>query len=117
MKTLYESILSSTKTGKAGISIGPYKLDMILSAPYDYSARYPHFYKVVGLKGKTVIVRELKQKLVSGCYQYGSVMPIVDEFDPRKDEIKCRLTKNNDIKIEKRYTYIWKGEPESCYCD
>lgn len=117
MKTLYESILSSTNTGKAGISVGPYKLDMILCAPYDYSARRPHFYKVVGLKGKsTVIVKELKNKIVSGSYQYGDVMPIVDEFADNK-EIRCKLNNRNEIRIEKRFTYEWNGKPEHCYTD
>jgi hypothetical protein len=117
MKSLYESILSSTKTGKAGISVGPYKLDMILCAPIDYSSRRPLFYKVVGLKGKsTVIVKELKNKIVSGCYQYGQVMPIVDEFADDK-EIRCKLNNRNEIRIEKRYTYEWSGESETCYTD
>lgn len=117
MKSLYESILSSTKTGKAGIHIGPYYYDMVLCAPFEYNARYPYFYKVVKLKGKsTVIVKELERKLVSGCYQYGTVMPIIDKFANDK-EITCKLNKQGQIRIEKRYTYIWNGEPESCYTD
>lgn len=118
MKSLYESILSSTKTGKAGISVGPYKLDMILCAPYDYSSRRPYFYKVVGLKGKsTVIVKELKSKIVSGSYQYGKVIPIIDEFFADDKEIRCKLNNRNEIRIEKRFTYEWNGEPELCYTD
>jgi DNA ligase (NAD+) len=32
-------------------------------------------------------------------------------------EITCKLNKQGQIRIEKRYTYIWNGEPEDCYTD
>ena len=95
MKTLYESILSSTKSGKEAIGLGKFKIGMILSAPYSYSARIPCFYEVIGVKGKsTIIVRELEQK-----------------------ELSCRINRQGDIRIENKYTYEWSGKPESFYTD
>ena len=118
MKTLYESILSSTKSGKAAIGLGKYKIGMILSAPYSYSARIPYFYEVVGVKGKsTIIVRELEQKIVSGDSQNGTCVPIPGKFDKNSKEISCRINKYGDIRIEGRYTYEWSGKPESFYTD
>jgi hypothetical protein len=43
-------------------------------------------------------------------------MPIVDEFADDK-EIRCKLNNRNEIRIEKRYTYEWSGESETCYTD
>ena len=120
MKTLYESILSSTKAGKAAIGLGKYKIGMILSAPYQYSARIPYFYEVVGVKGKsTIIVRELEQKIVSGdSYgQNGTCVPVPGKFDKNSREINCRINKHGDIRIEDKYTYEWSGKPESFYTD
>lgn len=118
MKTLYESILSSTKSGKAAIGLGKYKIGMILSAPYSYSARIPCFYEVIGVKGKsTIIVRELEQKIVSGDSQNGTCVPIPGKFDKNSKEIKCRINKYGDIRIEDKYTYEWSGKPESFYTD
>ena len=118
MITLYESILSSTKSGKAAIGLGKYKIGMILSAPYSYSARIPCFYEVVGVKGKsTIIVRELEQKIVSGDSQNGTCVPIPGKYEKKSPEIKCRINKYGDIRIEGRYTYEWSGKPESFYTD
>ena len=118
MKTLYESILSSTKSGKAAVGLGKYKIGMILSAPYSYSARIPCFYEVVGVKGKsTIIVRELEQKIVSGDSQNGTCVPIPGKFDKNSKEISCRMNRQGDIRIEDKYTYEWSGKPESFYTD
>ena len=118
MKTLYESILSSTKSGKVAVGLGKYKIGMILSAPYSYSARIPCFYEVVGVKGKsTIIVRELEQKIVSGDSQNGTCVPVPGKFDKNSKEINCRINKNGDIRIEDKYTYEWSGKPESFYTD
>lgn len=120
MKTLYESILSSTKSGKETIGLGKYKIGMILSAPYQYSARIPHFYEIIGVKGKsTIIVRELEQKIVSGdgYGQNGTCVPVPGKYENKSSEIKCRINRQGDIRIEGRYTYEWSGKPESFYTD
>ena len=120
MKTLYESILSSTKSGKTAIGLGKYKIGMILSAPYQYSARIPHFYEVIGVKGKsTIIVKELEQKIVSGdSYgQNGTCVPVPGKFEKNAKELNCRINKHGDIRIENRYTNEWSGNPESFYTD
>lgn len=120
MKTLYETILSSTKSGKEAIGLGKYKIGMILSAPYQYSARIPYFYEVIGVKGKsTIIVRELEQKIVSGdSYgQNGTCVPVPGKFEKNTKELNCRINKQGDIRIEGRYTYEWSGKPESFYTD
>lgn len=120
MKTLYESILSSTKSGKQSIGLGKYKIGMILSAPFSYSARIPCFYEVIGVKGKsTVIVRELMQKIVSsdGYNQNGTCVPIPGMFEKNAKEIKCRINKFGNIRIDGKYTYEWNGKPEQFYTD
>ena len=120
MKTLYESILSSTKSGKTAIGLGKYKIGMILSAPYQYSARIPYFYEVIGVKGKsTIVVRELEQKMVSSdsYRQNGTCVPIPGKFEKNAKEISCRINKFGDIRIENRFTYEWDGNPENFYTD
>lgn len=120
MITIYESILSSTKSGKEAIGLGNYKIGMILSAPYHYSVRIPHFYEVIGVKGKsTIIVLELEQKNVSSdSYgRNGTCVPIPGKFEKNAKEIKCRINKYGYIRIEDKYTYEWDGKPESFYTD
>lgn len=118
MKTLYESILSSTKAGKEAIGLGKFKIGMILSAPYSYSARIPCFYEVIGVKGKsTIIVRELEQKIVSGDSQNGTCVPVPGKFEKNAKELSCRINRQGDIRIEGKYTYKWSGKPESFYTD
>ena len=115
MKTLYESILSSTKSGKQSLELDGYHIGDIVVSAYSYSSRHVDFYEITNIKGKTITAKRLLQKVVSGDWQNGTCIPVLGQYDT-KPEVKCRVGKRG-LRINDCYTYKWNGKPESFYTD
>jgi len=69
------------------------------------------FYKIIKSTGKSFVVKELKQKIVSGNGMRGKCVAIEDEFESDAKEIKCRINKYNSVKIDSSSARLWDGEP------
>jgi len=120
MISLKESILSSTGSGKNAVGIGDWKIGMILSAPFQYSARFNYFYEIVGVSGKaTVIVKELEKKSVhdDGYGQNGDEVPVLGSYVNGGQTIKCRVDKRGYLHIRGNFAHEWSGKPEPYYTD
>ena len=97
MKSLYESILSSTNSGKAGIDVGGYHIGDIVSAPFEYNSRFNNFYEVVTIKGKsTLVVKRLQTKIVKDD-GYGQHIADGDD-DVGKQQIKIRISRLDPVR-------------------
>lgn len=111
MKSLYESILSSTGSGRAAFPNGAYKIGDILVTVFSYTMTIPSFYQVVGLKGKTtIIVKELAKRAVDGNGWQGKEIPEKDNFIKGAKEIPVRIIKGWP-KIDKLIARKWDGNP------
>lgn len=88
----------------------------IFVTDYSYSSRHVYFWLVENIKGRsTVEVKSIRPKIVSGSYNgYGEVVPDMDNI---KDEIVKGRFLNGRFKIEKRYAWLWNGNPEAVYSD
>ncbi len=120
MISLVESILKSVGAGKEAVGIGDWKVGMILSAPYVYSSRYNYYYEIVAVKGKsTVFVKELDKERVTddGYGQNGTEKPILGKYIHGGQEIKARIDKWGDLKIQGCRAHEWNGKPEQYYTD
>ena len=115
MISLYESILKSTGSGKDAIELDGYHIGDIAVSDHSYESRHVDFYEITNIKGKTITVKRLLQKIVSGNLQNGTCMPILGKYDTTP-EIKCRVGKRG-LRIDDYYTYKWNGEPEQFYTD
>jgi hypothetical protein len=85
----------------------------ILVTSGGYNMVLIYFYKIIKKVGtKSFIVRQLKQKKVSGNGWQGECVPIENEFDQSEKEITVRINKYNSLKIEDHYARLWDGKPE-----
>lgn len=93
-----------------------YHKDDIICGVYSYSSRIVDFYKVVSNSGKTVVLKQIGDKLVSGYWQMGKVIP--DESKKVNDvTLRLRINKLNHIKKDYTHFYKWDGKPEEVYSD
>lgn len=112
MKTLFESILSSSGAGKAAMAVADYPIGTILDEHYCYSMSIHTYYQVVGHKGtSTIIFREIEKKWLDGNGWQGHVEPVKDAFVKGSKEIASRITKRG-IRVDK-YSSLekWNGTP------
>lgn len=87
----------------------------IIVGVYTYNSRHVTFYEVIQVKGKTITVKELKDKLVKGSMQNGEVAPKLGEYTGK--EFSGRINKYGNLKIDGDLCHFWSGDSESVYTD
>ena len=90
----------------------------ILDASFQYTAKIPHFYKIVRRTNAMVFATKLSQKNVSddGYGQNGTCVPVVDS-DPEHGKIyKGRISRGR-LKLDGCIAKLWNGEPVDFYTD
>ena len=87
----------------------------IIVGVYTYNSRHVTFYEVINVKGKTITVKELKDKVVKGGMQNGEVEPKLGEYTGK--EFSGRINKYGNLKIDGDLCHLWSGDPESVYSD
>ena len=89
-----------------------FKVGDILCGTWGYNMVIPAFYKIIKKTNKTFVLKELKEKLVSGHYNGNFEVVATDKFENDK-EIKVRPNKINRLVItNKRLSLsLWDGEP------
>lgn len=118
MKTLKQYILEDFKISKSTIRDGrkpddanEFKVGDIIVTIYSYNDTcIPEFFKITRRTKSTIWCIELKHKYVKGSATYGECVP--DEEQVIKDGTEIRgSVRNGELKINKRYAYLWNGEP------
>ena len=89
----------------------------ILDASFQYTAKIPHFYKVVRRTPSMIECVKLKQKNVTddGYGQNGTCVPIENEIVNDK-KYKGRISRGR-VKIDGCIAKLWDGEPVDFYTD
>ncbi len=86
----------------------------ILYSSWGYDQTNIDFYRVKSVKGISVVLEELQQKIVTDGYQYSDMVEYVipNETAPPKDIITVRMGSSGYLKIKNRYHLsIWENEP------
>ena len=99
-----------------------FKVGDILTYAFHYSARHPHFVRVIRVTPKSVAVEKLENKVVShdGYGQNGCVVPNLE--NPGKlieGTFRVKESKyfGEYCKISGCYATLWNGTPEEFYTD
>lgn len=90
----------------------------ILDASFQYTAKIPHFYKVVRRTNAMIFTIRLNQKTVShdGYGQNGTCVPVEDS-DPENGKIyKGRISRGR-LKLDGCLAKLWNGKPVDFYTD
>lgn len=117
MKTLKQYILEDFKISKSTIRDGrkpddanEFKVGDIIVTIYSYNDTcIPEFFKITRRTKSTIWFIELEHKYVKGSMTYGECVAGENQV---KDgtEMQARV-RNGELKINKRYAYLWDGEP------
>jgi hypothetical protein len=99
-----------------------FKVGDILTYAFQYSARHPHFVRVVRVTPKSIAVEKLENKVVShdGYGQNGCVVPNLEApAQPIKGTFRVNEGKyfGEYCKISGCYATLWNGTPEEFYTD
>ena len=99
-----------------------FKVGDILTYAFHYSARHPHFVRVVRVTPKSVAVEQLENTVVShdGYGQNGYVVPNLEgPTKPIKGTFRVDEGKyfGEYCKISGCYATLWDGNPEEFYTD
>lgn len=91
-----------------------YKEGDIVVARWSYSMEWPEFYRVVSVSPKSVVIVELKRKLVRGDGFQGYEVP-TDE--PKGKPARHRINPDGSIRIGSRGSALgdakmWDGKPQ-----
>jgi len=84
----------------------------ILVSQWGYNMTIVDFYEIVKTtpSRKTFIVKQLKDKIVSGNGMQGKAVPVKGEYKSN-EEIRARVNKYNRVKIDHSSLSLWNGEP------
>lgn len=89
-----------------------YQVGDILYSSWGYDQTNVDFYEVVGIKEKSVVIREIAQKVVGEGTGSLYVMPIPHRFEGGK--MTKRVSTGEVVKITSyAYAYRWKGKKKS----
>lgn len=94
----------------------------IMVYTYSYNARYPHFVQVVRRTAKSIWYREIAKVWASNDAhgQNGTRMPVRNNFVDNSEKralIKINRDGTEYCYSDKKYIYLWNGEPEDEYTD
>lgn len=86
----------------------------ILETCWGYDQTNVEYFQVIGIKNKTVVLREIGQKEVAGTGPYsGTVTALKDHFIGK--EISRRVAPGNSVRIDQcRTGFLWDGKPSYC---
>ena len=86
--------------------------DIIVSI-FSYSMVIVDFYEITKRTNKSFVLKKLKEKIVKGDGQRGESVPLPGEYDTNEPEVKARINKFGDVKIDRAYCHLWDGNPVS----
>lgn len=78
-----------------------------------YSMSLPRFYKITKKTPKSIVVKEMVGKIVSG-HRNGQWEEVADETKPLGDEYRGRIIQKGDykyVRIDGHSVRLWNGEP------
>lgn len=84
----------------------------ILVSQWGYSMVIVDFYEIIKSTGKTFVLRQLKDDIVSGNGMQGKSVPVEGKYEDDKEH-RVRVNKYNRVKIDGAYLSLWNGEPVS----
>jgi hypothetical protein len=115
---LADALFAEYKVETARVNTG-LEVGDIWNSSWGYDQTNVDFYQVVKVTAKTVTVRKIGKvtEELTGRFT-GTVMPVADSFDPRKEAFRRTFNDysgktNLTIKInESEYAHPWNGKPQ-----
>ena len=94
-----------------GPDLSKYVEGAILRYSFGYDMTTNHYYQIVRVKGRSIVIRRIASAVVHGDGGYsGTERPIKDAFLDDEPELTKRVTLNG-VKIEHKHAYLWDGRP------